>query len=136
MWGSKKKAPVPSKSAPSEDADEFMDFNQFSSDQHIDIQSILNDQSLNQELLDLGWEVEHPASNPMQNVRSKALLAPTPNSSQAPQPSHTSSTLPSEIPDLTSIGDVDESAIALSAEDLQDPELLGMYEALGSGVGG
>lgn len=114
----------------------------FLSQNQTDMNDIINDASLQQELLELGWGMDAlPAAKPTAKPQLSRPTAPPRKATAsagtgAPAPAAGSSDLlqfdtPAiDLQSLNNIGEVDESQIQLDEDDLQDPELLSMYSSL------
>eukprot|EP00981_Chlorochromonas_danica_P011419 scaffold4011_cov197-Ochromonas_danica.AAC.1 len=163
LLGGKKpnKPPKPAKSIKSSTAGsstlvEQNPFNQMDEDgdlahfmpEGIDMSSILNDPSLNQELLDLGWGQSSQADIPLApKPTSKRSTNPsTANSRPAPSTPSTAAgsgrtaqqmsqqpqtaAVDLDLLDIHNIGNIDETALVIDDNDMNDPELLDMYNDL------
>lgn len=102
----------------------------------IDIHSILNDASLNDELISLGWTDMHPAPKGAAPAATKGKAPPKP--SKSVQQVHDEDQLQSDEPaiehlDIGNIGVVDESSLQLTEHDLQDEGLLAEFEYISGG---
>ncbi len=120
MWeGFRKAAKKPETAQPVHDD---FDFEQYSAPV-IDINLLMSDQSLQQELLDLGWEHEVPflspsSAPPIKNTAVTSCKVATPSSLLEPEA-------------LLHVSSLDDgSTLAFDEQDMNDPELLGMYESL------
>lgn len=132
MFGKKAAKPPAKPPKPAErllDVDNDDDLAQYMPE-GIDVHSILNDASLNQELLDLGWGSDDPVAvappKPVPAARQKAAPLSPPAPEELVMPAVTEE----DLIDVSDIGVVDESAMVLSEEDMNDPELLSMYASL------
>jgi hypothetical protein len=99
----------------------------------LDINQILNDVSLNNELLSLGWVDSTPAPAPTAIAPRAASVPPPPAPVYVAAP-----TAPArvDIPDISGIGMIDEHKMALTEDDLQDSSLLAEFEEMQSGDAG
>jgi len=93
----------------------------------VDINHILNDKSLYNELIGLGWvddSVPAPAPRAM-----APRVAP-------PAATHAAAHADVDIPDISGIGMIDEHQMALTEDDLKDSDLLAEFEGLQNGDDG
>lgn len=105
----------------------------------IDIHSILNDASLNEELISLGWTDMRPAKSAAPAPKGKAPPKPA-KSVKAANEAETANNLNNdeliiEHLDIGDIGVVDESNLQLTEHDLQDEGLLAEFEYISGGGG-
>jgi hypothetical protein len=100
----------------------------------ITIDSLLDDEDLQNELYALGWKDHHSeqqsSKKSTSSVMSSVKSNPKKPESQPIDPFAMLETSPIDLHAVSSIGMIDESQLSLNEEDLQDPELLSMYQDL------
>jgi hypothetical protein len=100
----------------------------------ITIDSLLDDEDLQNELYALGWKdhqsQQQSSKKSTSSVMSSVKSNPKKPESQPIDPFAMLETSPIDLHAVSSIGMIDESQLSLNEEDLQDPELLSMYQDL------
>jgi hypothetical protein len=102
----------------------------------ITIDSLLDDEDLQNELHALGWNDHlNQQSSSKKSASSKSSASSLKTNEKKPEsqlvdPFTMLESPPIDLRDVSSIGMIDESQLSLNDEDLEDPELLSMYQDL------
>jgi hypothetical protein len=102
----------------------------------ITIDSLLDDEDLQNELHALGWNDHlNQRSSSKKSASSKSSASSLKTNEKKPEsqlvdPFTMLESPPIDLRDVSSIGMIDESQLSLNDEDLEDPELLSMYQDL------